>query len=185
MAKKNSPGTYPGGLLKKAKSLKALIFDVDGVLTDGSIIYSSTGEELKAFHVRDGIIVSYLKKAGLIVGIISGRESQAVTRRSVELKLDFCHQGIDDKGWAISQIIKHHGLKSGQVAYIGDDINDIPAFKAAGIKICPSDAPEYLKDMMDWVTLAKGGKGVLREAGDMILVAKGKLNALLKTASKK
>lgn len=185
MAKKNSPSGYPGDLLKRAKSLKALIFDVDGVLTDGKIIYSSTGEELKEFHVRDGLIISHLKKSGLIVGIISGRESQAVSRRSVELKLDFCHQGIDDKGWALAQIMKHHGLKSNQVAYIGDDINDLPAFQSAGIKICPADAPEYLKKLMDWTTLAKGGKGVVREAADMILFAKGELPALLKTGSKK
>jgi 3-deoxy-D-manno-octulosonate 8-phosphate phosphatase (KDO 8-P phosphatase) len=185
MAKKNSSRSYPGDLLKRAKALKALIFDVDGVLTDGRIIYSSTGEELKEFHVRDGLIISHLKRCGFIVGIISGRESQAVARRSVELKLDFCHQGIDDKGWAINQIIKHHGLKSNQVAYIGDDINDIPAFKAAGLKICPSDAPEYLKELMDWTTTAKGGKGVVREVADMILFAKGELDALLKTGNKK
>lgn len=185
MAKKNSTSGYPGDLLKRAKAIKALIFDVDGVLTDGKIIYSSTGEELKEFHVRDGLIIAQLKKCGIIVGIISGRESQAVTRRGVELKLDFCHQGIEDKGWAIGQIMKHHGLKPHQVAYIGDDINDLPAFEAAGIKICPADAPEYLRKMMDWTTVAKGGRGVVREAADMILIAKGEFPALLKAGSKK
>ena len=113
---------YSKAIIKKAAQIKVLAFDVDGVLTDGKIIYSSSGAELKAFNVRDGLIISHLKKAGLITGIISGRESAAVTRRAVELKLDFCHQGIEDKAWAFAQILKHHKLKAKQVCFIGDDI---------------------------------------------------------------
>ena len=185
MAKKDTPSAHSKALLKKASGIKALIFDVDGVLTDGRIIYTSSGEELKEFHVRDGMIVAPLKKSGLVLGVISGRESQAVSRRCSELKLDFCHQGIDDKGWAISQIMKHHSLRSEHVAYIGDDINDLPAFKHAGFRICPADAPGYLKETMDFVTQAKGGKGVLREVGDLILMAKGEWNDLVQVKSKK
>ncbi|MEY3405589.1 MAG: KdsC family phosphatase [Cyclobacteriaceae bacterium] len=179
MAKKHTSAAVPKALLKKASGIKALIFDVDGVLTDGRIIYTSSGDELKEFHVRDGMIVAPLKKIGLVLGVISGRESQAVARRCSELKLDFCHQGIDDKGWAISQIIKHHKLRTEQVAYIGDDINDLPAFNQAGFRVCPADAPNYLRENMDLVTSAKGGKGVLREVGDLILMAKGALDELI------
>lgn len=183
--KSGSSTSFSKSLLKRAGRVKALIFDVDGVLTDGRIIFTSNGDEIKEFHVRDGMIVAPLKRAGLILGVISGRESAAVARRCSELKLDFCHQGIDDKGWAIDQIIKHHKLSSGEVAYIGDDINDIPAFRSAGLKICPADAPGYLKEQMDLITIAKGGKGVLREVGDLLLQARGELKYLTLLKSKK
>lgn len=185
MAAKASDRSYPKQLLKRASQIKALVFDVDGVLTDGKIIYTSSGEEAKEFHVRDGMIVAPLKKAGLLMGVISGRESQAVARRCSELKLDFCHQGIDDKGWALAQIMKHHQLSEKEVAYIGDDINDLPAFQLAGMAICPSDAPSYLKEKMDLITNAKGGRGVLREVGDLLLIAKGGLEKLLETKKRK
>ena len=172
-------------LLKMASKIKALVFDVDGVLTDGRIIFTSAGDEIKEFHVRDGMIVAPLKKAGIILGVISGRESAAVAKRCAELKLDFCHQGIEDKGWAIEQIMKHHKLSSDQVAFIGDDINDIPAFRAVGFRISPADAPAYLKEKMDWVTISKGGKGVLREAGDLILKSRGAFDDLTDFKKKK
>ena len=161
-------------LLRKASEIRALIFDVDGVMTDGKIIYSSSGDEIKEFNVRDGIIISSLKKAGFIVGIISGRESSAVTRRATELKLDFCHQAIDDKAWACGQIMKHHQLKEKEIAYIGDDINDLPVFNLAGLKACPADACTEVLDIADLVTKAKGGKGVVREVADFLLATNKK-----------
>ncbi len=154
---------------KKAADLRALIFDVDGVLTDGRIIYTGSGDEIKEFNVRDGIIISPLKKAGIIVGIISGRESAAVTRRAAELKLDFCHQGIEDKAWACGQIMKHHQLKSKEVAFVGDDINDLSVFSMVGFKACPSDACDEVLEIADLVTKSKGGRGVVREVADFIL----------------
>ena len=182
--KTSSPFVFPKSFLKKALKIKALVFDVDGVLTDGRIIFSSNGDEIKEFHVRDGMIVAPLKRSGFILGVISGRESAAVARRCAELKLDFCHQAIEDKGWAMDQIKKHHKLSAAEVAYIGDDINDIPAFRSAGFRICPADAPGYLKDQMDWVTTAKGGKGVLREVGDLLLHSRGELKSLTELKSK-
>ena len=175
---------YSKAIIKKAAQIKVLAFDVDGVLTDGKIIYSSSGAELKAFNVRDGLIISHLKKAGLITGIISRRESAAVTRRSVELKLDFCHQGIEDKAWAFAQILKHHKLKAKQVCFIGDDINDLPVFDQAGLRICPADAPPYLHNMVDLVTSSKGGRGVIREVSELLLAASGGFNKILKTVRK-
>lgn len=156
-------------LVRKASSVKALIFDVDGVMTDGKIIYSGSGEEIKEFNVRDGIIISSLKKAGFIVGIISGRESSAVTRRATELKLDFCHQAMEDKAWACAQIMKHHHLKEKEIAYIGDDINDLSVFALVGFKACPADASSEVLKIADMVTRSKGGRGVVREVADFLL----------------
>jgi len=172
-------------LTKRLQSLKAIVTDVDGVLTDGRIIYSGNGDESKEFNVRDGMIVGHLKRAGLVVGIISGRESAAVTRRGVELKMDFCHQGIEDKSWAVAQIMKHHGLKAKEIAFLGDDINDLVVFDLVGFRVCPSDAPAYIKERADLITEAAGGKGVLREFGDLWLMATGKLEKILKGSKKK
>lgn len=161
-------------LVKKASQIKAIFFDVDGVLTDGSIIYDDTGRELKMFNVKDGQIVSYLRKNNIITGAISGRESPAVARRCAELKVDFCHQGILDKADVFEKLVKHYQLKHKQVIFIGDDINDIPVFERAGFSVCPADAPDYVKDRVDMVTRVKGGKGVLREVADLVLMAQGK-----------
>lgn len=171
---------YTKEQIKKASVIKAVFFDVDGVLTDGRIIYDDTGREIKSFNVKDGLIISYLKKAGIIMGAISGRESAAVTRRCAELKVDFCHQGIIDKAMVFEKLIKHYKLKSKQVAFIGDDINDLPVFRLAGFSICPADTFDYLKEQVDLVTYAKGGAGVLREVGDLVLTAKGLFEKILK-----
>ena len=166
---------YPKSLVKKAEGIKALIFDVDGVLTNGRITYDDSGRELKSFHVRDGQIIAHLKKAGILTGIISGRESETVTRRANELKLDFCHQGIVDKASVFEKIIEFHKLKKKHVAFIGDDINDLGILKEAGLSVCPADAPIYVRRFAVMVTRAKGGDGVVREVADLVLAAKGSL----------
>ena len=159
--------------IKKAGSVKAIFFDVDGVLTDGRIIYDDSGRELKEFNVKDGQIVGYLKKAGIIIGAISGRESPAVARRCAELKVDFCHQGILDKASVVTKLMEHYNLKRKEVAYIGDDINDLGAFEQVGFSVCPADALDYVKGYVHLTTFALGGRGVLREVADLVLAAKG------------
>jgi 3-deoxy-D-manno-octulosonate 8-phosphate phosphatase (KDO 8-P phosphatase) len=171
---------YSKDQVKKAKAIKAIFFDVDGVLTDGSIIYDDNGMESKHFNVKDGYIISHLKKAGIIVGIITGRDSKVVSHRAAELKLDFCHQGIVDKHSVFEKLIEFHKLKKKQVAYIGDDINDITTLQACGLAVCPADAIHYLKDHVDIVTMAHGGKGVVREVADLVLAAQGKIEKILK-----
>ena len=166
--------------VKKASFIKAIFFDVDGVLTDGKIIYDDNGREIKNFNVKDGLIISHLKKAGILTGGISGRESAAVTKRFAELKIDFCHQGIIDKAMAFEKLIHHYKLKSKEVAFIGDDINDLPVFRIAGFAVCPSDTFDYIKERADLVTRAGGGEGVLREVADLILDTKGYFEKLLK-----
>jgi 3-deoxy-D-manno-octulosonate 8-phosphate phosphatase (KDO 8-P phosphatase) len=165
--------------IRKATSIRAIFFDVDGVLTDSKIIYDETGKEIKNFNVKDGQIISYLKKAGIIVGAISGRDSGTTAKRCAELKFDFCHQGILDKAATFRKLAEHYNFKLKEVAFIGDDINDIPVFDIAGLSVCPADTFEYIKETVDLVTRAKGGRGVLREVADLVLAARGEFEKIL------
>lgn len=174
-------GKYSKEQIKKAAQIKAMFFDVDGVLTDGKIIYDDTGSETKQFNVKDGYIISHLKKAGILVGIITGRDSKVVSNRAAELKLDFCHQGIMDKHAVFEKLVQFHKLKKKQVAYIGDDINDLNILRDCGLSACPADALEYVKTEVDVVTSAKGGQGVAREISDLILAAQGTLEKIIKS----
>lgn len=171
---------YTKDQIKKAAQIKAIFFDVDGVLTNGGIIYDDTGREIKQFNVKDGYIISHLKKAGIVVGIITGRESKIVSNRAAELKLDFCHQGIMDKYAVFEKLVQFHKLKKKQVAYIGDDINDLKVLQNCGLSACPADALDYVKNKVDVITKSKGGEGVAREVSDLILAAKGTLDKILK-----
>lgn len=170
---------YTKEQVKKASLIKAIFFDVDGVLTDGKIIYDDSGKEIKAFNVKDGFIVSYLKKAGIITGAITGRESAIVTRRCAELKVDFCHQGITDKAVVCKKLMEHYKLKVKEVAYIGDDINDLGVFNLVGLSACPADAMSYVQEKADLVTFKKGGKGVFREVADLVLAASGRIEKIV------
>jgi 3-deoxy-D-manno-octulosonate 8-phosphate phosphatase (KDO 8-P phosphatase) len=170
---------YSKDQVKKASHIKAIFFDVDGVLTDSKIIYDETGKEIKNFNVKDGYIISHLKKAGIIVGAISGRDSGATAKRCAELKLDFCHQGILDKATTFEKLLKHYNFKPKEVVFIGDDIIDVPVFKLAGLSVCPADTFEYIKEQADLVTYAKGGNGVLREVADLVLAARGEFEKIL------
>lgn len=169
---------YTKDQVKKASSIKAIFFDVDGVLTNGKIIYDDAGREIKQFNVKDGQIIGYLKKAGIVTGAISGRESDAVSRRCAELKVDFCHQGIVDKASSFEKLVKHYKLKMKEVAFIGDDINDLGVFALAGLSVCPSDTFDYIKTKADLVTFSKGGQGVLREVADLVLAARGEFEKI-------
>jgi 3-deoxy-D-manno-octulosonate 8-phosphate phosphatase (KDO 8-P phosphatase) len=171
---------YTKEQVKKSSNIKAIFFDVDGVLTDGRIIYDESGNEIKNFSVKDGFIISYLKKVGIVTGAISGRESAVTTKRCAELKIDFCHQGIIDKGSVFDKLIKHYKLKTKEVAFIGDDINDLPVFRMAGLSACPSDTFDYIKQRVDLVTRVKGGHGVLREVADLVLAARGEMLSIIK-----
>lgn len=180
MAVKEVLSKYSKEQIKKAAQVKALFFDVDGVMTDGGIIYDETGCETKRFNVKDGYIISHLKKAGILVGIITGRESKLVSNRAAELKLDFCHQGIMDKYSVFEKLLTFHKLKRKQVAYVGDDINDLKILRNCGLSACPADALKYVQTRVDLVTEARGGEGVVREVSDLILASQGVLDKILK-----
>lgn len=172
---------YSKAQVKKARNIKAIFFDIDGVLSDGKIIYDETGKEIKNFSVKDGYIIKHLKKAGIIVGAISGRDSGVTQKRCAELKLDFCHQGILDKASTFEKLAKHYNLKLKEVAFIGDDINDLCVFEMAGFSICPADTFKYIKERTDLTTSAKGGEGVLREVADLVLAARGEFGNVIES----
>lgn len=171
---------YSKAQVKKAGQIKAIFFDVDGVLTDGKIIYDDAGREIKHFNVKDGQIVSYLKRSGIITGAISGRDSEAVSRRCSELKIDFCHQGVVDKASTFEKLVKHYGLKLKEVAFIGDDLADLGALALSGLAVCPADALDYIKEQVDLVTFVRGGRGVLREVADLVLAARGEFERIVR-----
>lgn len=144
--------------------IKALIMDVDGTLTDGKIYIGNTGESIKAFNVKDGYGISQiLPKYGILSAIITGRTSLIVKNRVDELKVDYLYQGITNKTIAIQEFEKESKIGLQQIAYIGDDLNDLEVMKMCGIKACPSDAVKEIKEISDYVCAAKGGEGAVRE----------------------
>jgi 3-deoxy-D-manno-octulosonate 8-phosphate phosphatase (KDO 8-P phosphatase) len=158
----------------KAKAIKAVISDIDGVLTDGGITYDADGKETKTFNVKDGMIVKYLKDAGIVTGWISGRSSSMNRKRAKELQLDFIYEEVSDKLGQL-EIIKHNfGLENHEICFIGDDLNDWPILDICGLSATPKDAPSYIKSPVDIVTKARGGKGVFREVAEIVLLAQGK-----------
>lgn len=160
---------------------KVLVSDVDGVLTDGGIYYDAKGNETKKFNVKDGQICQVLKDEGYKLGIITGRKSNIVKRRFEELGFDFIFQGYADKRIAIKKILDIGGFKYSEIVYTGDDINDLCLFKMVGFSCCPSDAKDYIKKEVDYVTKSKGGEGVFREVADLLLEKTGKLENILNT----
>lgn len=171
---------YTDRQIEKARKVKALIFDVDGVLTDGRIIYTNSGDEIKAFNVKDGQIIKFLKENQIIVGAITGRSSQLVARRCDELQLDFYFLGADSKLDKLQQIKQKFQLNDEEIAYVGDDIIDLAIIRSVGLGVAPSDALQYVQKEASLVTEAKGGEGVVREVADFILSAKGLLDDILK-----
>lgn len=172
---------YSQSQIDKARKIKAIIFDVDGVLTNGGIIYTNSGDELKVFNVKDGQIIKHLKTNNLIIGAITGRTSELVARRCEELKLDFFYQHVKDKFAVYNDVLEKYKLSDDQVAYIGDDIIDLKLIKYAGLGVAPADALEYVKGYADLVTEKKGGDGVVRETADFILASQGLLEEIVKS----
>jgi len=160
-------------LLKVAKNIKLIILDVDGVLTDGSIILDSKANELKSFHVRDGHGIKMVGKAGIIVAMITGRYSKVVERRARELRITEVYQKCHDKRIAFRHLIEKYSIDSKEVAYIGDDIVDLPLLKKSGFSVAVADATEEAKNAAMMITKNKGGRGAVREVCDFLLKAKG------------
>lgn len=156
-----------------AKNIKMLILDVDGVLTDGGIILDNEGNEYKSFHVRDGHGIKMLIRSGINVAIITGRHSKVVDRRAHELGITEVFQKCHDKRVAYKKLLEQYSLKGGEVAYVGDDIVDVPIMSMAGLPVAVADAAEDAKEFALLVTENRGGRGAVREVADFILKAKG------------
>ena len=171
-------------LKAKAQQIKLIAFDVDGVLTDGGIIYDNSGMEIKRFNVKDGQIISHLKRAGFVVGAITGRNSQVVKNRCEELKLDFHYHGSSDKLVQYEKIKEDFSVEDEEIAYIGDDIIDLPILTRCGLSATPNDAREYMKKYVDFVTASKGGEGALRDLADMILIEQNLFDVIIRQCIK-
>ncbi len=158
-------------LKQRAARIKLVVFDVDGVLTDGRLYYGAGGEELKVFHVHDGFGLKRLQKAGVTIAIISGRDSAAVTRRMRDLGIEHVFQGDEDKLPLLERLLATLGLSFEQAACVGDDLPDLPLLKHAGLATAVSNAQPQLKAVAHHVTGAHGGLGAAREVCDLILEA--------------
>lgn len=159
--------------------ISLLALDVDGVLTDGTINIGPQGEVFKGFNAKDGLGISCALRNGLQIAIITGRRSEIIHRRAEELGITLLCEGVKDKYAALSGLSKKLGLRLEQVAYMGDDLNDLPAFEAAGMVFAPSDAVDEVCEAADVVTIAEGGKGAVREAIELILRAQGRWDAIV------
>lgn len=161
------------------QKIKLLALDVDGVLTDGSIYISPAGEVFKGFNAKDGMGISCALRSGLQIAVITGRQSPIVERRCEELGITLLHQGVKDKRLALQQMAQKLGLVREEIAYMGDDLNDIPAFKASGLNLVPADAAIEVMAVADIITKASGGRGAVREAITMILAAQDNWNVIV------
>jgi 3-deoxy-D-manno-octulosonate 8-phosphate phosphatase (KDO 8-P phosphatase) len=159
-------------LASRAAKVRLLVLDVDGVLTDGRLLYGPAGEEVKRFHVRDGFALVAARGAGLAVAVISGRASAAVTRRMAELGVDEVHQGVDDKRRCLDELRARLGMARGQVAAMGDDLPDLPLLREAGLALAPADAAAEIRRVAHWTSRHPGGRGAVREAVEMLLGAR-------------
>lgn len=153
------------------KRIKLFATDVDGVLTDAGMYYSESGDEWKKFNTRDGMGIKLLQKAGLVTAIITMERTKLVTRRAEKLGVSEVHQGITNKLEVLRELVARYGLALEQVAYIGDDVNDVEALQAVGFSASPADGVPSVLAAVDYVCRKKGGEGAVREVADMILAA--------------
>jgi 3-deoxy-D-manno-octulosonate 8-phosphate phosphatase (KDO 8-P phosphatase) len=166
-------------VLTKLKSIKLLLLDVDGVLTDGGIVYNDNGTETKVFDVKDGLGIKLLIEAGIHLSIVTGRRSNALFNRCKDLGIDLIYDGVADKAGALDHVLERTGLSAEEVACIGDDLPDLALMRRAGLSIAVADAHAALRENADMITSAKGGHGAVREACEAILKAKGLWESIL------
>ncbi len=166
-------------LAEKLEKIVLLVLDVDGVLTDGKIIIDDLGNESKHFHVRDGHGIKLLMRGGVDVVLLTGRRSRVVRHRAEDLGVRGIYQGAKDKAQVMGEILAERGVPGEHVAYVGDDVVDIPVFRMVGFSAAVADAPGYVKTQADYVTENKGGDGAVREVCEMILKARDAWDAVM------
>ncbi|MBY0145902.1 HAD family hydrolase [Neobacillus niacini] len=155
---------------KDLSKIKMLVMDVDGTLTDGKIYVGDSGEVFKAFNVKDGYRLINIEKYNIIPVIITGKKSEILSKRAAELKIEEVYQGVDDKLKVLDEVIKRYQFTYENVAYIGDDVNDIDCMKVCYLKACPADAIEEVIEVVDYICKSNGGNGAVREFIDLIVM---------------
>lgn len=164
----------------KLKDIKLLILDIDGVLTDGSVIYNDDGLETKAFNVKDGLGIRLLMEAGIHICIATGRRSQALLHRCKDLGVEHIFDGVSDKAAILDLILDRTGVSAAEVAFMGDDLPDLPLMQRVGLSIAVADAAAIVRENAAMVTAAQGGQGAVREVSEALLKAQGLWENILK-----
>lgn len=159
-------------LTARARALRLAVFDVDGVFTDGRLIYSASGEELKVFHVRDGLGIKRLQASGVEIAIISGRASEAVRLRMTELGVRHIFQGDHDKQPLMDRLLDQLDCTAEQVSFMGDDLPDLPVMRGVGLAACPADAVAPVAEVSHWQAQLDGGRGAVREFCEFVIQAR-------------
>ncbi len=165
--------------LAKLKRIRLLLLDVDGVLTDGSIVYDDRGAEIKSFNAKDGLGIRLLMQSGIQVGIITGRSSAALRHRCTNLGIKHLYAAVEDKAKALQDVLQITVIKSAETAFVGDDLPDLPIMKQVGLSVTVADAPQELHAAADMITTAKGGQGAVREVCEAILKAQNRWDQIL------
>ena len=159
-----------------ASAVRLLLFDVDGVLTDGAVLMHADGSESKSFHIRDGAALVWAQRAGLSVGFLSARTSGATAQRAAQLGIRIVSQGVAHKADAYEAICRQAGLEDSAVAFMGDDLLDLPVLSRVGLSAAPADAAPEVRASVDWVSSSGGGRGAARELIELVLRAQGRWN---------
>ena len=160
-------------LSRRARQIRLALFDVDGVMTDGTLFISGSGESFKAFNILDGLGLKLLKSSGVTTGIITGRSSESVKTRSAELAIDYLIQGTEDKLQAYADLREQLGLEDSQVCYMGDDLPDLPVLRRCGLALSPPNAVAEVREQAHFVTRSSAGNGAVREVCELIMQAQG------------
>ena len=163
----------------KLERVRLLLFDVDGVLTDGRVLIHADGSESKQFAIKDGLAIAVAQRQGLLTGLLSGRASAATLHRARQLGMAIVHDNVAAKLETYADILDAHGLRDEQVAYMGDDLQDLPVLARAGLAAAPADAAPEVRERVHWVSRARGGEGAARELVELVLRAQGKWDAVV------
>ena len=166
-------------VIERARRIRLMAFDVDGVLTDGRLWYSEQGEAVKSFHVLDGHGLKLLNESGIAVALVTGRQGVIVPRRAAELGISLIYQNARDKAAVLAEIAQQENLEADQIGFMGDDVIDMQAMQRAGFAASVPGAPSYVAQIAHWIATAPGGGGAARECCDLLLAAQGKLGAFL------
>lgn len=164
---------------ERARQIRLLLFDVDGVLTDGKILLHADGTESKTFDIRDGTAIVLAQRAGLRTGLLSARQSAATTERAAQLRIPIVRQGAADKLETLEEILAAENIAAGAVAFMGDDLLDLPVIERVGLGAAPADAAAEVRGRAHWIATRKGGDGAVRELIEMVLKAQGRWDGIV------